>query len=49
MSNNKEQEPEENNENSAPVEGEMEGLSAEQASEGGYDEALAWQKSKNLL
>jgi FKBP-type peptidyl-prolyl cis-trans isomerase len=49
MSKNKEQEPEENNENSAPVEGEVEGLSAEQASEGGYDEALAWQKSKNLL
>ena len=49
MSNNKEQEPEENNENSAPVEGEVAGLSAEQASEGHYDEALAWQKSKNLL
>ena len=49
MSKNKEQEPEENNENSAPVEGEVEGLSAEQATEGGYDEALAWQKSKNLL
>ena len=49
MSNNKEQEPEENNENSAPVEGEVAGLSAEQASEGRYDEALAWQKSKNLL
>ena len=49
MSNNKEQEPEENNENSAPVEDEVAGLSAEQASEGHYDEALAWQKSKNLL
>ena len=49
MSNNKEQEPEENNENSAPVEGEVAGLSAEQASGGHYDEALAWQKSKNLL
>ncbi|MDA8823599.1 FKBP-type peptidyl-prolyl cis-trans isomerase [Opitutales bacterium] len=49
MSNNKEQETEENNENSVPVEGELEGLSAEQASEGSYDEALVWQKSKNLL
>jgi FKBP-type peptidyl-prolyl cis-trans isomerase len=49
MSNNKEQEPEENNENSVPVEGDLEGLSAEQASEGSYDEALVWQKSRNLL
>ena len=49
MSNNKEQETEENNENSAPVEGELEGLSAGQASEGSYDEALVWQKSRNLL
>jgi len=49
MSNNKEQEPEENNENSVPVEDDVAGLSAEQASEGHYDEALAWQKSKNLL
>jgi FKBP-type peptidyl-prolyl cis-trans isomerase FklB len=49
MSNNKEQESEENNENSAPVGEEVLGLSAEQASEGHYDEALAWQKSKNLL
>jgi FKBP-type peptidyl-prolyl cis-trans isomerase FklB len=49
MSNNKEQETEENNENSVPVEGELEGLSAEKASEGSYDEALVWQKSKNLL
>ena len=49
MSNNKEQEPEENNENSVPVEDDVAGLSAEQASEGHYDEALAWQKSRNLL
>ena len=49
MSNNKEQEPEENNENSVPVEDDVAGLSAEQASEGSYDEALVWQKSRNLL
>ena len=49
MSNNKEQEPEENNENSVPVEDDVAGLSAGQASEGSYDEALVWQKSRNLL